>query len=93
MTEKVILVDQYIRRLFDGLIDRNVWDCVNVIVVSDHGMADSPPNQLVVDLQKYVADLKESAITFYGPVTSIRPLNNTIGNTNFLQVEYHLRCN
>ena len=42
------LVDRYIRRLVDGLIQRNIFSCVNIIIVSDHGMADSPSGRLLV---------------------------------------------
>ena len=43
-------------------------------------MADSPSGKLVVDLEKYVPDLEESTLTFYGPVPSIRPKNDSYGN-------------
>ena len=52
---------------------------MNVIIVSDHGMADSPQGQKLVDLAKYVPDMQNSALTFLGPVTSIRPLKDTQG--------------
>ncbi|XP_032780225.2 ectonucleotide pyrophosphatase/phosphodiesterase family member 3 [Daphnia magna] len=77
VTEKVTVVDRQIRRLIDGLLARNIANCVNIIVVSDHGMADSPPGKQLVDLEKYVPDIQQSALTFLGPVTSIRPLNET----------------
>ena len=62
------------------MIERKIFKCVNIILVSDHGMADSPSGKLVVDLEKYVPDLEESTLTFYGPVPSIRPKNDSYGN-------------
>ena len=79
VTEKVALVDRYIRRLVDGLIQRNIFSCVNIIIVSDHGMADSPSGRLLVDLEKYLPDLEETTFAFYGEVPSIRPKNDTEG--------------
>ncbi len=61
------------------MIERNISDCVNIIIVSDHGMADSPSGKLVVDLEKYIPELQESTLTFYGPVPSIRPKIDTNG--------------
>lgn len=81
MTEKVLLVDDQIRRLVDGLTRRNNFHCVNLIIVSDHGMADSFPSKQIVDLQTYLPDLDQIAKVFYGPVTSIRPNNDTRGTT------------
>ena len=80
MTEQVTVVDGQIRRLVDGLINRKIFNCVNLIVVSDHGMADAPPGERLVHLSDYIPDLNETAIVFYGPVTSIRPHNDTRGN-------------
>lgn len=77
------VIDGEIRRLLDGLIQRNIANCVNLIVVSDHGMADSPPGERLVRLSEYIPDLDKTAITFYGPVTSIRLINDTKGNTQF----------
>lgn len=79
MTEKVAVVDKQIRRLIDGLVERNISNCVNIIIVSDHGMADSPSGHQLVELSRYIPDVQESTLTFYGPVTSIRPLNESRG--------------
>ena len=40
-------VDDTIKSLFDGLRERGVEECVNVIIVSDHGMAAYDPTKLV----------------------------------------------
>ncbi|KAK0946545.1 hypothetical protein LTR29_002013 [Friedmanniomyces endolithicus] len=40
-------VDGMLASLFDGISDRNLTDIVNVIVVSDHGMATTSVNRLI----------------------------------------------
>jgi predicted AlkP superfamily pyrophosphatase or phosphodiesterase len=47
-------VDGYIGRLITGLEDRGIFDRVNVIVVSDHGMSQLSPDR-VVALDDYVS--------------------------------------
>ncbi len=41
-------LDAIIGRLLDGLEARHLADQVDVVVVSDHGMADTPPDQVVM---------------------------------------------
>jgi len=82
------VVDAQIRRLVDGLKRKDRLGCVNLILVSDHGMADSPAGQQLVDLEKYVKDLDNSALVFYGPVTSIRPRNEE--GIHFSYVQFSL---
>ena len=72
-------VDKEIRRMIDEMISKDIFSCINFIIVSDHGMADSPPKKLIVDLQNYVPELDKSALVFYGAVTSIRPKNDSEG--------------
>ncbi len=72
------MIDAQIRRLVDGLKRKDRLGCVNLILVSDHGMADSPPGQQLVDLEKYVKDLDNSALVFYSPVTSIYTLHHLL---------------
>ena len=40
-------VDDIIKSLFDGLKERGVEECVNVIIVSDHGMTAYNSSKLV----------------------------------------------
>ena len=40
-------VDNTIKSLFDGLKERGVENCVNLIIVSDHGMATYDSTKLV----------------------------------------------
>ncbi|XP_053394488.1 uncharacterized protein LOC123525750 isoform X2 [Mercenaria mercenaria] len=46
-------MDSIIRRLMDGLLRRNMDHCVNLIVLADHGMADTSCERQVV-LDKYL---------------------------------------
>ena len=41
-------VDQTVERLFAGLKERGMEECVNVIIVSDHGMTTYDPDKLAV---------------------------------------------
>lgn len=63
-------MDKMIERLYSGLQQRNLVNCVNVIILSDHGMSDIDCKRLI-DLQKYV-DPKTITGTM-GPLGRIRP--------------------
>ena len=63
-------VDGEIGKLVSGLRERGVLDQVNLIVVSDHGMAATSRKRTIV-LDNYV-DLKTVDVTDWGPVVSIR---------------------
>lgn len=62
--------------MVDRMITKNIFGCINFIIVSDHGMAD---HKRAIDLENFIPDLKKSAITFHGTLTSVRPMNNTKG--------------
>lgn len=47
-------VDSMIGRLMDGIAARGLADRVNLVVVSDHGMIDTPPDQ-VIFLDDYIS--------------------------------------
>jgi predicted AlkP superfamily pyrophosphatase or phosphodiesterase len=65
-------VDTAVGRLIQGLRARNIYDQVNIIVVSDHGMATVAPTHVVI-LDNYF-DSKEAAHVVWGDeVTSIFP--------------------
>jgi alkaline phosphatase D len=59
-------VDAYVGQLIDGLKARGLADSTTIIVVSDHGMAYTPPEQ-VLDVGEYI-DLGQLVVTqFVGP--------------------------
>ena len=47
MNAALTRVDDTVKRLFAGLEERGVKDCVNVIIVSDHGMTTFNSSKLV----------------------------------------------
>ena len=78
VTKQLTVVDNHIEKLINGLKQSNILGCVNIIIVSDHGMANMP-DKSVIKLKKYIPDLNEVAKVFYGPFTSIRPYDDNLG--------------
>lgn len=64
-------VDRAIGRLLHGLEARGILDRVNVVVVSDHGMADVSRDRMVF-LDDYV-DPEEVEIIDWNPLAALRP--------------------
>lgn len=56
--EAIARVDQAISRLVDGLKARGIFDRVNLVIVSDHGMAGVDPRNVIL-LDDYL-DLKQA---------------------------------
>ncbi|XP_035215665.1 ectonucleotide pyrophosphatase/phosphodiesterase family member 3-like isoform X2 [Stegodyphus dumicola] len=81
-------VDQMIRRLYSGLQQRNLINCVNVVIISDHGMSDISCKR-VVDIQDYmnVSDLYATM----GPFGRLRPKGRR-NTTAVNEVISKLRC-
>ncbi len=63
-------VDVAIGQLLTGLKERGIQDQVNIIVVSDHGMAQTSRKRMVV-LDDFV-DLKTIQVVEWGPLVAIR---------------------
>lgn len=72
VAEAITVVDTAIDRLLAGLRARAVDRKVNLIVVSDHGMAPAPPNELVV-LDDYFDATAAQHVEFGAQVTHIFP--------------------
>lgn len=66
-------VDTMLDKIFKGLEDRNLTNIVNVIVVSDHGMATTDVSRLV-QLEDLV-DLNKISHTDGWPLVGLRPKN------------------
>ncbi|NIR47716.1 alkaline phosphatase family protein, partial [candidate division KSB1 bacterium] len=64
-------VDSVIGILLDGLHKRDILNRVNVIVVSDHGMAEISPER-VIYLDDYI-DMEDVQIVDWNPVAAINP--------------------
>ncbi len=63
--------DAYLGRLVQGLDDRQLLDQVNLIVVSDHGMAETSPSR-VVALDDYIS-LDDVTIADINPTLGLFP--------------------
>ncbi|XP_019615525.1 PREDICTED: venom phosphodiesterase 2-like [Branchiostoma belcheri] len=71
-------IDCTMAQLMDGLAERDLLGCINIITVADHGMADTSCDR-VVRLDK-LTDTNEMHI-YSGSVGRIRPLRPDIDNT------------
>jgi len=68
----IVKVDGEVSRLVAGLKARNLYDAVNLVVVSDHGMATISPTSIIYldDL----LDLKTVVVTTYGAEGGVNAL-------------------
>uniref|UniRef100_A0A8C6SSC5 Ectonucleotide pyrophosphatase/phosphodiesterase 1 n=1 Tax=Neogobius melanostomus TaxID=47308 RepID=A0A8C6SSC5_9GOBI len=64
-------VDRILGMFMDGLKERNLHNCVNLIVVSDHGMEEATCDKAVF-VSSYVNDT-EGFTVIQGPAARIRP--------------------
>ena len=69
--EAIARVDAAIGLLLDGLEDRGIWDRLNIVVTSDHGMASISPRR-VIFLDDYL-DLSDVYLSALTPVADIWP--------------------
>ncbi len=67
----VLKVDGYLGRLIDGLQERGLYDAVNIVIVSDHGMSELSPDR-VIALDDYI-DMDDVAMLDSNPVLGIYP--------------------
>ncbi len=71
VAEAIRTVDGYLGRLVEGLKARRLYDQVNLIVVSDHGMAGTSADR-VIFLDDYL-DLEDVRVVDWNPVVMLRP--------------------
>lgn len=71
--DSVRKVDKLMKRLFDGIEKKNLWEKVNLVIVSDHGMSQ------VKEYVQYDSWFNKSEIEFMAgsPVVTIRVLNDS----------------
>ena len=69
--DAVARVDGYLGRLMSGLESRGLTDRVNVVVVSDHGMAATSPDRVVV-LDDYIS-LDDVVVSDLNPTIGLFP--------------------
>ncbi|MCB1573716.1 MAG: alkaline phosphatase family protein [Xanthomonadales bacterium] len=86
------IVDATVRRLLDGLIERGYGHKVNLVIVSDHGMAATSP-QRVVYLDEILPD-RYARVVSYGVLTGIVPKRGHGRDTEaiLLASHEHMRC-
>jgi predicted AlkP superfamily pyrophosphatase or phosphodiesterase len=70
--QAVAEVDKALTRLVDGLKSRSLFERINIIIVSDHGMARSDPSQ-VVFLDDYFDPNQAEAVAWNGGSVNIFP--------------------
>ena len=70
--DAVFKVDSDLGRLIQGLQTRGIFEQVNLIIVSDHGMAPQDPNNVIILDELFDANLAEK-IMWTGEIVSIFP--------------------
>ncbi|KAF2368934.1 Type I phosphodiesterase/nucleotide pyrophosphatase/phosphate transferase [Trinorchestia longiramus] len=76
VNEQLVRMDGVIDRLVTGLEDAQLLDCVNLILLADHGMA-SGGEGWNINLPDYISDINELADTYTGAFTRINPINKS----------------
>lgn len=71
VSDAVQEVDRYLSRLVTGLETRGILDEVNLIITSDHGMAETSPDRVVL-LDQYFHP-EDAHIVDYSPVLMMYP--------------------
>ena len=74
--DEIVVVDNAIGHLLDGLESRGILDEVNIMIVSDHGMTDTPASQ-VINITDYIT-LDDVVTIGEGPFMEIRPSEGNI---------------
>lgn len=69
---KVADLDQAIGQLLDGIAQADLAELVDVVVVSDHGMATRSPERLVV-LDEQGVDLSAMRVVEWSPLLAVNP--------------------
>ncbi|KRZ67263.1 Ectonucleotide pyrophosphatase/phosphodiesterase C27A7.1, partial [Trichinella papuae] len=89
LSDTLLFVDSVINYLFTELKTHDLIDCVNVIILADHGMQKMIPEE--VSVQKYFNGVENmnGIEVFSGPVARIMILNSSI---NVQTVENLLQC-
>ena len=76
--DSIIEVDEAIGHLLNGLEERGILNDVNLLIVSDHGMVETPADQ-IINIADYI-DLDSVVTIGGGPFMEIRPNDNDIEN-------------
>lgn len=71
--DAVVKVDKFVQSVLDGVAARNLTEVVNVLVVSDHGMAGTSANRLIY-IDDYI-DYNEVEFRDGWPLFELRPVD------------------
>ena len=77
-------VDSQLQSLLKGMEDNGILGCVDIMVVSDHGMASTPQGKYFVLLKDFISDVATTTRTYDGVFPNIRPNTDTQGKTKFI---------
>ncbi|KAF0310573.1 Ectonucleotide pyrophosphatase/phosphodiesterase family member 1 [Amphibalanus amphitrite] len=77
VNDAVDRVDAQLANLYNQLIEHGLLGCVDIVVVSDHGMASMREDCESVALDDFVPGLSSSSVYVNGPVARIRPHNES----------------
>jgi predicted AlkP superfamily pyrophosphatase or phosphodiesterase len=83
VSDQIVNVDQQIEALLQGMEESGILGCVDVMIVSDHGMAATPEEPNVLFIKDYVPDLPNTARVYDGVLPTIRPYNDSQGKFTF----------
>ncbi len=80
-------IDRTLGRLLHGLDERRLTDRVNLIVVSDHGMAALSPQRVIL-IDKYL-DLEIANVVDWNPVLALWPAEDRVDEVYEALVDAH----
>lgn len=88
--EAVRSIDRSLGKLLDGLQAGGVADMVDIIVVSDHGMAKKDPTQVVFTDE--VLDLSKTHVVEWSPIFQAHGVDDPTGMATTLDGLDHVSC-
>ena len=72
VSDKVSEMDGILGYIIDRFNANNLWDHVNLVVTSDHGMAEIDPRTKSIDLSAHIDISAIDLMPDYGPITHIK---------------------
>jgi Type I phosphodiesterase / nucleotide pyrophosphatase len=84
VNDEIMNVDSQLKSLLKGMEDSGILGCVDIMVVSDHGMASTPAGKYFVLLKDFISDVATTTRTYDGVFPNIRPNTDTQGETKFI---------
>ena len=81
--EQILNVDRQIELLVSKMTANGLLGCVDIMILSDHGMASVPFQKKVVKLEEMVKDIRKSAYCFdcaEGLTPTLLPVDDSQSN-------------